>query len=107
VKNGLARDIERYLHDEPVEACPPSTGHRLRKFVRKHWTDLGTAAALAALLLLGAAVSTWQAVRAARAEAAAWARLAETAAARAAEAEQRRFAVETEQTARAAAEAGK
>jgi serine/threonine protein kinase len=22
--NGLARDIERYLHDEPVQACPPS-----------------------------------------------------------------------------------
>ena len=22
--NGLARDVERYLHDEPVQACPPS-----------------------------------------------------------------------------------
>src|SRR5581483_11595782 len=22
--NGFARDVERYLHDEPVEACPPS-----------------------------------------------------------------------------------
>ena len=22
--NGLARDVERYLADEPVEACPPS-----------------------------------------------------------------------------------
>ena len=21
--NGLARDVERYLADEPVEACPP------------------------------------------------------------------------------------
>ena len=29
--NGLARDIERYLHDEPVEAGPPSSGYRLRK----------------------------------------------------------------------------
>src|SRR6266852_909522 len=24
--DGLARDIRRYLADEPVEACPPSTG---------------------------------------------------------------------------------
>ena len=24
--NGLARDIQRYLADEPVEACPPSAG---------------------------------------------------------------------------------
>ena len=28
---GLARDIERYLSDEPVEACPPSKLYRLRK----------------------------------------------------------------------------
>ena len=34
--NGLARDIERYLDDEPVEACPPSATYRLRKFARKH-----------------------------------------------------------------------
>ena len=29
--NGLARDIERYLKDEPVEACPPSLRYRLSK----------------------------------------------------------------------------
>jgi len=40
--NGLARDLGRYLHDEPVEACPPSTGYRLRKFVRKHRAGLVT-----------------------------------------------------------------
>src|SRR5262249_25238784 len=34
--NGLARDIERYLHDEPVQACPPSAGYRLRKVVRRN-----------------------------------------------------------------------
>ncbi len=32
--NGLARDLERYLADEPVEACPPTAGYRVRKFVR-------------------------------------------------------------------------
>ena len=26
--NGLARDVERYLADEPVQACPPSAGYR-------------------------------------------------------------------------------
>jgi serine/threonine protein kinase/tetratricopeptide (TPR) repeat protein len=90
--NGLARDIQRYLADEPVEACPPSTGYRLRKFVRKHRAGISSAAALAALLLLGIAVSTWQAVRATRAEAAARANMVESEKARAAEAEQRRLA---------------
>jgi tetratricopeptide (TPR) repeat protein/serine/threonine protein kinase len=33
---GLARDLERYLHDEPVQACPPSAAYRLRKFLRRH-----------------------------------------------------------------------
>ena len=34
--NGLARDIERHLADEPVEARPPSRGYRLRKFARRN-----------------------------------------------------------------------
>jgi WD40 repeat protein/serine/threonine protein kinase len=66
--NGLARDVERYLHDEPVEACPPTAGYKLRKFARKHKAGLATAAGFAALLLLGTAVSAWQAVRATQAE---------------------------------------
>jgi eukaryotic-like serine/threonine-protein kinase len=32
--SGLAKDVEHFLHDEPVEACPPSAGYRLRKFAR-------------------------------------------------------------------------
>jgi WD40 repeat protein/serine/threonine protein kinase len=67
--NALARDVERYLKDEPVEACPPTAGYRLRKFARKHKTWLATAAAFAALLLLGVAGSSWQALRATGAEA--------------------------------------
>jgi serine/threonine protein kinase/tetratricopeptide (TPR) repeat protein len=66
--NGLARDVERYLHDEPVEACPPSVGYRLRKFARKHRAAFVTAAGFAGLLLVGTMVSTWLAVRATRAE---------------------------------------
>jgi eukaryotic-like serine/threonine-protein kinase len=34
--SGLARDIQHYLNDEPVEARPPSAGYRLKKFIRRH-----------------------------------------------------------------------
>jgi tetratricopeptide (TPR) repeat protein len=66
IANGLARDIGHYLHDEPVEACPPSTGYRLRKFVGKHRTGLVAAGSLAALLLVATILCTWQAARARR-----------------------------------------
>src|SRR5262249_1539080 len=66
--NGLARDIERYLADEPVEACPPSAGYRLKKFARKYKKSLTMSAAFALLLVAGVVASTWQAVRATRAE---------------------------------------
>ena len=62
--SALARDVERYLHDEAVEACPPSAGYRLRKFARKNRVVLTTAAAFVALLVLGAGISAWLAVRA-------------------------------------------
>src|SRR5437588_7635414 len=34
--NGFAQDVQRYLADEAVQACPPSAWYRLRKFVRRH-----------------------------------------------------------------------
>src|SRR5262249_31321730 len=34
--SGLARDIERFLADEPVQACPPSAWYRLRKLIRRN-----------------------------------------------------------------------
>src|SRR5262249_43607486 len=66
--NGLAHDIERYLVDEPVLACPPSARYRLRKFARKHRGVLRVAAAFVLLLAAATAVSAWQAVRATAAE---------------------------------------
>jgi WD40 repeat protein/serine/threonine protein kinase len=48
----LAADVERYLADEPVEACPPSRWYRVRKFARRHKAGLATATALAAALLV-------------------------------------------------------
>jgi serine/threonine protein kinase/Tfp pilus assembly protein PilF len=62
--NGLARDIERYLNDEPVEASPPSAAYRLRKFARKNRKLLLGTAAFAIVLAAATAISAWQAVRA-------------------------------------------
>jgi serine/threonine protein kinase/tetratricopeptide (TPR) repeat protein len=50
--NALASDIENYLHDEPVQASPPSTGYRLRKFVRRNRRALTTLALLGVMLLV-------------------------------------------------------
>jgi WD40 repeat protein/serine/threonine protein kinase len=66
--NGLARDLQNYLADEPVEATPPSRGYRLRKFARKHKKALVTTVAFAVLLVAAAVVSTFLAVWATSAE---------------------------------------
>ena len=66
--SGLARDIQRYLADEPVEACPPGAGYRLRKFAHKYRTPLRVAGVFLVLLIGAAIVSTWQAIRATLAE---------------------------------------
>jgi WD40 repeat protein/serine/threonine protein kinase len=97
--NGLARDVERYLKDEPVEACPPTAGYKVRKFARKHRKLLASAAGFVVLLLLGVAASTWQAVRATQAERVAVAERDEKEHARQAEAKQRAAAVRSEQVA--------
>jgi WD40 repeat protein len=67
--NALAADVARFLNHEPVQAGPPTVGYKLRKFVRRHRGPVVAGVAIAALLVLGVAVSTWQAVRATRAEA--------------------------------------
>jgi len=64
----LAADIARYLNDEPVVASPPSGLYRFGKFVRRNRIAVAAAAAVALALVAGSVVSTWQAVRATRAE---------------------------------------
>jgi serine/threonine protein kinase/tetratricopeptide (TPR) repeat protein len=54
---GLARDLQRYLRDEPVEACPPTTGYRLRKYLRRHKGPV-VAALVVLLALIGGTVGT-------------------------------------------------
>ncbi len=66
--NDFARDIERYLGDEPVEACPPSTAYRLKKFVRRHKSGVLATAAVSLAILLGAGIAAGQAYRATQAE---------------------------------------
>jgi len=66
--NGVARDLERYLADEPVEACPPSAHYRLTKFAHKYKKALITVAAFAVILVAFAATSIVLAVRATSAE---------------------------------------
>jgi eukaryotic-like serine/threonine-protein kinase len=66
--SGLARDIERYLNAEAVEACPPSPVYKLRKFTRRNRTLLATAATFALFLAAASAISTYLAIRATLAE---------------------------------------
>jgi WD40 repeat protein/tRNA A-37 threonylcarbamoyl transferase component Bud32 len=66
--NGLARDIVRHLHHEPVTACPPSAAYRFRKLVRRNQLAFAAAGAVVFTLVFGIIGSTWQMVRAKRAE---------------------------------------
>jgi serine/threonine protein kinase len=60
----LARDIERYMNNEPVQACPPSNIYRVRKFARRNKSLLAAVGAIAAALVIGLGVSTWMYFRA-------------------------------------------
>jgi serine/threonine protein kinase len=61
--NGFAMDIQRYLDDEPVHACPPSATYRFRKFVRRNKAAMATGSLVAAALLLGLIGTTWGLLR--------------------------------------------
>jgi serine/threonine protein kinase/regulation of enolase protein 1 (concanavalin A-like superfamily) len=65
--NGFAQDVQRYMADEPVQACPPSRGYRLRKFARRNKLMLHAGMLVLIALVLGTVVSTWQAIRAGKA----------------------------------------
>src|SRR5262245_51621633 len=66
--SAFAADVRRFLADDPVEARPPSTWYRFRKLARRNKAILTTAALVGSALVVGMVVSTWQAVRATRAE---------------------------------------
>jgi hypothetical protein len=60
--SALAADIERYLHDQPVSACPPSARYRFGKFARRHKMGLVSAALVTLALVAGTGISVWQAL---------------------------------------------
>src|SRR5262245_33721012 len=65
--DALARDVERYLQDEPVQACPPSAWYRLRKVARRNKAGLAIAAlVLFVIVVLGGGVGWVVRDRAAR-----------------------------------------
>ncbi len=64
----LADDIRNYLKGDPLIAGPETTRYRLRKFLRRHKTGVAASAAMVILLVGGIIATTWQAVRATRAE---------------------------------------
>jgi tetratricopeptide (TPR) repeat protein len=66
--SALAADLQRYLHDEPVLACPPSAWYRLRKFARRKKGPVLAAALVLLALVGGIAGTSWQAVQAMLAE---------------------------------------
>ncbi len=57
--NGLARDIQRYLADEVVEARPPSASYRLKKFIRRHKGQVLAACLVLFALLAGMVGTSW------------------------------------------------
>src|SRR5262245_20169641 len=66
--NGFAMDLQRYLADEPVQACPPSASYRLKKFVRRNKGPVLAAGLFLLLLVAGIVGTTVGLVRAMAAE---------------------------------------
>jgi serine/threonine protein kinase/tetratricopeptide (TPR) repeat protein len=98
--SSLARDVERYLTNEPVEACPPSAGYRVKKFVYRNRGPVLAASGLVLLLIAGIVGTTLGLVRAKHA-------LDEAIRAREAEAKQTQIAVASEANAHDAAREAK
>jgi WD40 repeat protein/serine/threonine protein kinase len=67
--SAFAADVQRYLADEPVQACPPSAWYRFRKLARRHRRAVIPVSAVALAAVVGVAalaVSTalvWRANR--------------------------------------------
>jgi non-specific serine/threonine protein kinase/serine/threonine-protein kinase len=64
----FAQDIRRYLAGEAVVARAPSIVYQLRLFARRNKALFRASGAVAVVLLAGIIASTWQALRATRAE---------------------------------------
>ena len=65
--NGLAADLQRHLHNEPVVARPPTTAYRVQKALRRNKVAFTAAAVMATGLVVGITVSSWLAMDARKA----------------------------------------
>jgi eukaryotic-like serine/threonine-protein kinase len=63
----MARDVQRYLRDEPVDASPPSAVYRLRKFLRRNRGPALAASVIVLALVGGVVGTTWGMIDARRA----------------------------------------
>src|SRR5262249_35906917 len=61
--SALAMDVQRYLADEPVQACSPSVFYRLRKFVRRNKAAFLTTLTILTSLILAVAILALSTVR--------------------------------------------
>ena len=59
--SAFAADVRRYLNNEPIEARPPSTWYRLRKYSRRHRSLVAGVSAMLAILIVSSvvAISGW------------------------------------------------
>ena len=64
----LAKDVQRYLNGDAVDACPPTLGYRLRKAYRRNRTAVRVAGAFMMLMLVAVVVTSLLAMKAIRAE---------------------------------------
>ena len=64
----LALDVQRYLRNEPIEACPPSLRYQLRKMIVRHKSFFGATAVVIVALTLGVIATSWEAMVATRAK---------------------------------------
>jgi serine/threonine protein kinase/WD40 repeat protein len=66
--NGLAKDLQRYLNDENVLACPPSVSYRLRKLLHRNKGPAVAVVLMILVLIAGIIGTTWGMIRATKAE---------------------------------------
>ncbi|MES2466424.1 MAG: serine/threonine-protein kinase [Verrucomicrobiota bacterium] len=57
--DNFAQDLQRHLNCEPVQARPPTTGYRFRRFAKRNKLAFAAGTGIAAALVAGLAVSTW------------------------------------------------
>ena len=62
--DGFAEDVQRYLDQEPVLACPPSRRYRFRKLVHRNKGVFASVAAVGVALIIGFGVSSWNYLKA-------------------------------------------